>query len=94
MCQNDDGTTKPETLELSLGIDEGAADEKAGDSAQHVLELKLVQSRLESLRQLGAQWCQLRVLWVCRCGISDLIGVSTLPRLQELYAAFNEVIEF
>ena len=31
------------------------------------------------------------MLWLCRCGLSGLEGLSALPELQELYVAFNEV---
>ena len=32
-----------------------------------------------------------QVLWVPRCGLSSLDGISAMPALRELYAAFNDI---
>eukprot|EP00966_Prymnesium_polylepis_P248608 5748052-Prymnesium_polylepis.1 len=54
-------------------------------------QLKLNGSSIPSIRFLGTSLSKLRVLWICRCGLSGLEGLSALPELQELYVAFNEV---
>ena len=31
------------------------------------------------------------MLWLCRCGLSQLENLAALPALQELYLAFNDL---
>jgi len=45
------------------------------------------------VRDLGTNLRGLRVLWVARCSLQDLGGVSSLPVLEELYFSFNDVRE-
>ncbi|XP_053514638.1 leucine-rich repeat-containing protein 56 [Artibeus jamaicensis] len=54
-------------------------------------QLKLNDSRLGSVRDLGTSLGHLQVLWLARCGLADLDGISCLPALQELYASYNDV---
>ncbi|KAL0629171.1 Leucine-rich repeat-containing protein 56 [Plecturocebus cupreus] len=54
-------------------------------------QLKLNGSRLGSLRDLGTSLGHLRVLWLARCGLTDLDGIAALPALKELYASYNNI---
>ncbi|XP_036895125.1 leucine-rich repeat-containing protein 56 isoform X2 [Sturnira hondurensis] len=54
-------------------------------------QLKLNGSRLGSVRDLGTSLGHLQVLWLARCGLADLDGISCFPALQELYASYNDV---
>ncbi|XP_045039364.2 leucine-rich repeat-containing protein 56 isoform X2 [Desmodus rotundus] len=54
-------------------------------------QLKLNDSRLGSVRDLGTSLGHLQVLWLARCGLTDLDGISCFPSLQELYASYNDV---
>ena len=53
--------------------------------------LRLSDSFLNSLRDLGTSFRNLRVLWVCRCDLKDLSGIVALEALTELYASYNYV---
>nr|XP_010329495.1 leucine-rich repeat-containing protein 56 isoform X1 [Saimiri boliviensis boliviensis]XP_010329496.1 leucine-rich repeat-containing protein 56 isoform X1 [Saimiri boliviensis boliviensis]XP_010329497.1 leucine-rich repeat-containing protein 56 isoform X1 [Saimiri boliviensis boliviensis]XP_010329498.1 leucine-rich repeat-containing protein 56 isoform X1 [Saimiri boliviensis boliviensis]XP_010329499.1 leucine-rich repeat-containing protein 56 isoform X1 [Saimiri boliviensis boliviensis]XP_03 len=54
-------------------------------------QLKLNGSHLGSLRDLGTSLGHLRVLWLARCGLTDLDGIAALPVLKELYASYNNI---
>ena len=58
-----------------------------GERLPMLSQLKLSGSCLPSVRELGTSLSRLRVLWLCRCGLSDVDGLSALPGLQELYLA-------
>ncbi|MEW5302520.1 MAG: hypothetical protein WDW36_005298 [Sanguina aurantia] len=62
-----------------------------GKKLPALLELNLNNSVLESIRDLGTGFTRLEVLWVSRCGLSDVEGLSGLPSLRELYAAYNDI---
>jgi len=54
-------------------------------------ELRLSDSKVAGIRDLGVGLSRLRVLWVARCGLGDLDGIAALPALEELYASFNDI---
>ncbi|XP_045677062.1 leucine-rich repeat-containing protein 56 isoform X1 [Phyllostomus hastatus] len=54
-------------------------------------QLKLSDSRLGSVRDLGTSLGHLQVLWLARCGLADLDGIGCFPALQELYASYNDL---
>ncbi|KAB1251661.1 Leucine-rich repeat-containing protein 56 [Camelus dromedarius] len=54
-------------------------------------QLKLNGSCLGSLRDLGTSLGRLQVLWLARCGLADLDGVSSFPALKELYVSYNDI---
>uniref|UniRef100_A0A3Q2QJY7 Leucine rich repeat containing 56 n=1 Tax=Fundulus heteroclitus TaxID=8078 RepID=A0A3Q2QJY7_FUNHE len=54
-------------------------------------QLKMNNSLITSLRDLGTTLSHLQVLWMSRCCLQDLNGISTLSSLQELYLAYNNV---
>ncbi|CAG9466101.1 unnamed protein product [Pedinophyceae sp. YPF-701] len=58
-----------------------------------LVSLRLNGSMLTSMRDLGTKLTNLRVLWVARCGLESLDGISSLPCLTELYAAFNSIAD-
>ena len=53
-----------------------------GDRLPALEQLKLNGSCLPSLRHLGTSLCQVRVLWLCRCGLQELDNLGALPELQ------------
>ncbi|XP_077424152.1 leucine-rich repeat-containing protein 56 [Vanacampus margaritifer] len=53
--------------------------------------LKMNNSVLMSVRDLGTTLSHLQVLWMSCCCLKDLDGISTLSSLRELYLAFNQV---
>ncbi|XP_023578531.1 leucine-rich repeat-containing protein 56 isoform X2 [Octodon degus] len=54
-------------------------------------QLKLTGSRLGSLRDLGTSLGHLQVLWLARCGLTDLDGIGSFPGLKELYISYNDI---
>ncbi|OWK10646.1 hypothetical protein Celaphus_00004977 [Cervus elaphus hippelaphus] len=54
-------------------------------------QLKLNGSCLGSLRDLGTSLGHLQVLWLARCGLADLDGISSFPALKELYLSYNDI---
>ncbi|KFZ66507.1 Leucine-rich repeat-containing protein 56, partial [Antrostomus carolinensis] len=43
------------------------------------------------IRDLGTTLSHLHILWMTRCGLSDLDGISSCSSLKELYIAYNNV---
>uniref|UniRef100_A0A8C3W4T7 Leucine rich repeat containing 56 n=1 Tax=Catagonus wagneri TaxID=51154 RepID=A0A8C3W4T7_9CETA len=75
--------TRVDTRENSLG--------NFGVHLPNLSQLKLNGSRLGSLRDLGTALGRLQVLWLARCGLADLDGISAFPALKELYLSYNNV---
>ncbi|NXF68726.1 LRC56 protein, partial [Ciccaba nigrolineata] len=72
-----------DTRENSLG--------NFGAYLPNLRELKLNNSLLVSVRDLGTTLSHLRVLWMARCGLSDLDGISSCSSLKELYIGYNNI---
>ncbi|GAQ80895.1 hypothetical protein KFL_000650280 [Klebsormidium nitens] len=77
-------------LELSVNAAEACLFD-VGQLVPQLRELKLLDSTLPQIRDLGTGLMQLQVLWVPRCGLQEVDGLSSLPKLRELYAAFNDI---
>ncbi|KAM6322058.1 leucine-rich repeat-containing protein 56 [Podargus strigoides] len=71
------------TRESSLG--------NLGVYLPNLRELKLNNSFLVSVRDLGTRLSHLRVLWMTCCGLSDLDGISSCSSVKELYIAYNNI---
>ncbi|CAK6960034.1 leucine-rich repeat-containing protein 56 [Scomber scombrus] len=56
-----------------------------------LVQLKMNNSTILSVRDLGTTLFHLQVLWMSRCCLQDLDGISTLSSLKELYLAYNSV---
>uniref|UniRef100_A0A8C4V0L5 Leucine rich repeat containing 56 n=1 Tax=Falco tinnunculus TaxID=100819 RepID=A0A8C4V0L5_FALTI len=72
-----------DTRENSLG--------NFGAYLPNLRELKLNNSLLVSVRDLGTTLSHLCVLWMACCGLSDLDGISSCSSLKELYIAYNDI---
>ncbi|KAM8807867.1 leucine-rich repeat-containing protein 56 [Eudromia elegans] len=72
-----------DTRENSLG--------NFGAYLPNLRQLKLNNSLLASVRDLGTTLSHLHVLWMARCGLSDLDGISSCSSLKELYIAYNNI---
>jgi hypothetical protein len=79
------------SLQLVVNTATGGSIAYLGRTLLKLHELNLNGSTLESLRDLGTGFRLLQILWVSRCGLRDLDGLSGLPALRELYAAYNDV---
>ncbi|XP_035013057.1 leucine-rich repeat-containing protein 56 [Hippoglossus stenolepis] len=56
-----------------------------------LVQLKMNNSAIMSVRDLGTTLSHLQVLWMSRCCLQDLDGISTFSCLKELYVAYNSV---
>ncbi|XP_054826176.1 leucine-rich repeat-containing protein 56 [Eublepharis macularius] len=74
-----------DTRENSLG--------NFGAYLPNLKQLKLNNSMLTSVRDLGTALSHLQVLWMVRCGLSDLDGISSCCSLKELYIAYNNIAD-
>ncbi|KAM4733377.1 leucine-rich repeat-containing protein 56 [Anableps anableps] len=54
-------------------------------------QLKMNNSVITSLRDLGTSLSHLQVLWMSRCCVQDLSGISAFHSLKELYLPYNKV---
>jgi len=54
-------------------------------------ELKLNNSNIPCIRDLGTSFSHLQVLWLSRCNLKELDGISAFGSLRELYLSFNQV---
>jgi len=68
--------------------------EPIGEHLRCLKQLKLMDSSVLCLRDLGTELRGLEVLWISRCGLQDLGGVgAALQSLRELYMPFNDVAD-
>ena len=79
-------------LTISVNRDEQPV-ETLGTSCPYLRELKLNDSFVQSIRDLGTGLQNLRVLWLSRAGVTELWGISAMPLLEELYVSFNEICD-
>ncbi|XP_073246688.1 leucine-rich repeat-containing protein 56-like [Porites lutea] len=74
---------KVDTRDNSLG--------NFGALLPNLVELKLTNSIIATIRDLGTSLTSLRTLWMSRCGLIELDGISSVSSLKELYLAFNDI---
>ncbi|CAF3413201.1 unnamed protein product [Rotaria sp. Silwood1] len=58
---------------------------------QKLVQLKLSNSVIPRIRDLGTSLSHIRILWMARCCMNDLDGITSLQSLEELYVAYNEI---
>ncbi|XP_078077419.1 leucine-rich repeat-containing protein 56 [Mustelus asterias] len=69
-------------------------DNSLGNFGAHLpslVQLKLNSSFIASVRDLGTSLTKLEVLWMARCGLTDLDGIPSFCSLKELYVAYNSI---
>ncbi|XP_022083611.1 leucine-rich repeat-containing protein 56-like isoform X2 [Acanthaster planci] len=72
-----------DTTETSLG--------NFGTMVPNLKYLKLSNSIIATVRDLGTSLENLSVLWMPRCSLCDLDGMGSMSSLQELYLAYNTI---
>ena len=78
-------------ITLKVNTDEDPLDQ-LGALLPRLDQLRLTGSYISSIRDLGHTTLRaLRVLWLSRCGLTDLDGVAELRCLEELYLSSNEI---
>ncbi|XP_053742147.1 leucine-rich repeat-containing protein 56 [Synchiropus splendidus] len=76
----------------SLEVCVNTQEQTLGNFGAHLpklAELKLDNSVIMSVRDLGTSLFSLQVLWMSRCCLQDLNGISSLLSIKELYLAYN-----
>ncbi len=63
----------------------------AGAYLPNMTQLRLSNSLVPCVRDLGTSLSSLKILWMTRCKLKDLDGLPALQNLQEFYLAFNDV---
>ncbi|KAF8572067.1 hypothetical protein P879_01179 [Paragonimus westermani] len=77
---------------LEIRIDIGnVCCENFGALLPNLRQLKLSNSRVPTIRDLGSSLNNLEILWMSRCCLSCLDGLSSMSNVTELYLAFNEI---
>ena len=65
-----------------------------GDQFPNLRKLRLNNSVIYSIRDIGCTFSNLRFLSLARCGITSLTGISTISNtVEELYLAFNKITD-
>ncbi|KAG5839038.1 hypothetical protein ANANG_G00200680 [Anguilla anguilla] len=62
-----------------------------GSYLPSLVHLKLNNSTITSVRDLGTTLPHLQALWMSRCGLADLDGIPSFTCLKELYVAYNGI---
>lgn len=65
-----------------------------GDQFPNLQKLRLNNSIIYSIRDIGCTFSNLKFLSLARCGITSLCGISTISNtVEELYLAFNKITD-
>nr|XP_020474190.1 leucine-rich repeat-containing protein 56 isoform X3 [Monopterus albus] len=78
------------SLELCINTQENTLG-NFGAYLPKLVQLKMNNSMIMSVRDLGTTLSHLQVIWMSRCCLQDLDGISVLSSLKELYVAYNNV---
>ncbi|XP_041965284.1 leucine-rich repeat-containing protein 56 isoform X1 [Alosa sapidissima] len=62
-----------------------------GTYLPNLTQLRMSNSLIFSVRDLGTTLSHLKVLWLVRCCLTDLDGIAALSSLKELYVAYNNI---
>ncbi|KAF7254915.1 hypothetical protein EG68_08676 [Paragonimus skrjabini miyazakii] len=77
-------------LEIRIDIDNVCCG-NFGALLPNLRQLKLSNSRIPTIRDLGSSLNNLEILWMARCCLFCLDGLSSMSNITELYLAFNEI---
>lgn len=79
-------------LEMQVDTVSGAQQaECLGQFMPNLQQMRLNESAICTIRDLGTNYKHLRVLWLNRSALQDLGGITVMPALEELYISFNDV---
>lgn len=74
---------KVDTTDTSLG--------NFGSLLPCLTQLKLSNSCIPYVRDLGSSLRTVQILWMSRCGLLELDGISSMISLTEVYLSYNEI---
>ncbi|XP_051239540.1 leucine-rich repeat-containing protein 56 isoform X2 [Dicentrarchus labrax] len=89
LCGTQD-LTNVTSLEICVNTQENTLG-NFGAYLPNLVELRMSNSTIVSIRDLGTTLSHLQVLWMSRCSLQDLEGISNFSSLKELYMAYNFV---
>ncbi|KAK7098748.1 dynein axonemal assembly factor 1 homolog [Littorina saxatilis] len=87
-----DNLDQVDTLELKVNTSETTLN-NFGSLLPNLRVLKLSGSVIPNIRDLGSSLRNLEVLWMSRCGLEEMDGISSMLKLRELYLAYNEIAD-
>ncbi|XP_067292557.1 leucine-rich repeat-containing protein 56 isoform X2 [Pseudorasbora parva] len=90
MLSGSDNLEEVKSLEICVDTRQDILD-NFGISLPKLIQLKMNNSFISSVRDLGTSFSHLKVLWLARCGLTDLEGIHALSSLKELYVAYNSI---
>ena len=64
-----------------------------GQYLPNMTQLKLNDSCIPSIRDIGTSFVNLNVLWISRCRVNEIDGIASMLSLQELYIAYNNIAD-
>merc|ERR1719369_2238678 len=76
-------------LEIKISATVDSTVGNFGGFLPQLRKLKLSDSSISCMREIGTGFNNLKVLWMSRCGLEDLDGVSAMHNLKELYLSYN-----
>ncbi|XP_076810094.1 leucine-rich repeat-containing protein 56-like [Clavelina lepadiformis] len=86
----EDDLTNVQTLEMTIDTSETTLG-NFGQYLPNLLELRLSDSIIPTVRDVGTSFGCLKILWMSRCGLNDIDGITSMQCLQELYIAYNNI---
>lgn len=87
-----DDLTKVRCLQLRVDTTETSLG-NFGTFLPNLQELKIKDGVVPSIRDLGSSLGSVQVLWMPRCSLREMDGISSLENLAELFIAYNDVSE-
>lgn len=90
LLSGSDNLEDVETLELKVDTSETTLN-NFGALLPNLRVLKLSGSVIPKIRDLGSSLRRLEVLWMSRCGLEEVDGISSMLNLRELYLSYNEI---
>ena len=76
-------------MSLKYSCEQGGALQEFGELMPSLKMLKMNESVIHSLRDMGTSLRNLKILYISKCQLSDISGINAFPLLQELYASYN-----
>ncbi|ESO00008.1 hypothetical protein HELRODRAFT_83538, partial [Helobdella robusta] len=84
--------SKVKSLEIKVNSEEAGLN-NFGVYVPNLETLKLVKSKIHVLRDLGSSLKKLRILYMPRCELRDLDGITSFVSISQLYLAYNDITD-
>ncbi|XP_041365553.1 leucine-rich repeat-containing protein 56-like isoform X2 [Gigantopelta aegis] len=79
-----------ESLELKVNTEETSLG-NFGSLLPNLHQLKLSDSVIPRIRDVGSSLRNVHVMWMSRCGLNELDGISSMSSLKEIYLSYNDI---